>query len=542
MIHRLTILCGVSVFAFGSWLSAGATKVMPGAQALSNALEEANPGDVLELPDGTNTGTFVISKAITLKAGPKTVFNPSVEVRPAWEKDQSLGDGVFLWRLSQKPVSVQVDEKILAEVRWDRTQAEGPWNWLTLLQKGPPLSGGGAIKGMWIWDPNRSAVLVRLFEGKPPSGRIWHLLTTIEPCLSILNCEGAKILGGTFSGAHTAIRVGKGAVSAEVAGVCIKSYEDRGIQLTGGASRSLIRSNEISRGSLESWASPPGDGPDRQANYEIWKIHKNVGSYDRVGIEIYHGGSNNLIVSNYLRETFDGINLGDWEVETHRKPMNADEGRGTKISGNLIVDTRDSGIEVGISGIDVEVDHNHLLRTHGGIRFKWPQVGPVYVHHNFLEDDRGFNFWFSMNSSAAEGYIYQNTVTGTHAALIYSSMEKGATNLGTPGWHVLNNLFVTTNGYFENRTKNFIEPNFHSAGNVFVGGSAPYSNNDPHESGSFDIPNISLEGRARLVGRGPAWGAGVDLRNGIAGRILPGIREDPIRTNGRPDAGAFPTR
>ena len=118
----------------------------------------------------------------------------------------------------------------------------------------------------------------------------------------------------------------------------------------------------------------------------------------------------NRILRNSLDRVFDGICLGDYKTESLDNPLiDPDHGRGTVIADNLIENTRDSGIELGVGCIDVNVHHNTLRRTHGGLRFKVPRIGPVFIHHNRLIDGAPFNIWFSMDASPAEGYVYHNT-------------------------------------------------------------------------------------------------------------------------------------
>src|SRR5690606_34705547 len=150
---------------------------------------------------------------------------------------------------------------------------------------------------------------------------------------------------------------------------------------------------------------------------------------------------------NTIRLTFDGVCLGDYTVEALDKPLpSPEDGKGTEIAGNLIEDTRDSGIELGGGAIDVRVHHNVLRRTHGGLRMKLPRLGPIFVYRNVLEGGAPFNVWFSMDDSPAEAYVYHNTIVGGQAGLIYS-VEKRRGD-GVPRWHFVNNLVVAERGFW----------------------------------------------------------------------------------------------
>ena len=78
----------------------------------------------------------------------------------------------------------------------------------------------------------------------------------------------------------------------------------------------------------------------------------------------------------------------------------------------------------------MKVHHNVLRRTHGGLRYKLPRIGPVFIYRNVLIDGMPFNFWYSMDASPAEGYVYHNTIIGGQTALAYGFHE--TFNLGTP--------------------------------------------------------------------------------------------------------------
>jgi hypothetical protein len=286
----------------------------------------------------------------------------------------------------------------------------------------------------------------------------------------------------------------------------------------------VVASNFITRGAWESWIPGNDPGKARKENYEIWQVHKTAGFYDRVGVNLFRAGAGNRILSNHLVEVFDGINLGDYTVESLTKPLEHPEhGQGTEIAWNLIQDTRDSGIEIGGGAIDVRVHHNHLLRTHGGLRFKVPRVGPVFVHHNWLQDDRGFNIWFSMDSSPATGYIYQNTIAGQSAAVAYSSMEKGFDSGATPRWQVTGNLVATRKGLFEDRTRGQLRPNFTATHNVVAGGGRPWPGDEDRETDSLYLESLELTDKLTIPADHAAAGS---YEAGAAAESLPGWEAD----------------
>src|SRR5262249_12702209 len=142
------------------------------------------------------------------------------------------------------------------------------------------------------------------------------------------------------------------------------------------------------------------------------------------------------------------------------------------IAENVIENTRDSGIELGVGCIDVNVHHNTLRRTHGGLRFKVPRIGPVFIHHNRLIDGAPFNIWFSMDASPAEGYVYHNTIIGGGAPAVVFSSFNARRDFAAPKWHFLNNLVLSPAGFFE-KYRGTPEPDFIAAHNVVTGAHPP---------------------------------------------------------------------
>jgi hypothetical protein len=182
-------------------------------------------------------------------------------------------------------------------------------------------------------------------------------------------------------------------------------------------------------------------------------------------------------------------------------------GWGTEIAENAIENTRDSGIELGVGCIDVNVHHNTFRHTHGGLRFKLPRIGPVFIHHNHLIDGTPFNIWFSMDSSPAEGYIYHNTIEGgDEAAFVYSSFN-AKRDFATPKWRFLNNLVLQVkDGFFDQRkgtpSRDFTESN-----------------------------NVTTDDAQAAVD------AGMDLSTYLKGKPLPGCKPGYFKGKA-PDAGA----
>lgn len=504
------------------------------AQPIKAALAAAADGDVLVLKPGTYRETLVINKRITLKGEPGAVLDGTAPLLAGWQPAGAELPGVLTTALPTQPAGLLLDGKFIAELRFDRAQKSGDWHWKTLLQKGPPLSGFNEIKALWIWHPAEKRAYLRLPDGTSPATASLSLVPQDKPLLAVKGAAGVVIENLELVGGATAISIGEGADRTVVKGCHIRSYEDTGIGLSGGAGQCLVENCEITRGALEDWA--PSMEHNR-ANYEIWRIHKDVGKYDRVGINLIRAGMGNRILNNRLDRVFDGICIGDYKAESLDDPLpDATHGQGTLIAGNMIENTRDSGIELGVGCVEVEVKDNTLRRTHGGFRFKAPRIGPVFIHHNRLIDGAPFNFWFSMDSSPAEGYIYHNTVVGRKPALALH-VEKGKRGFSVPQWHLLNNLFATKEGYLDKPDKGNTA-DFTSAHNVCLRKDAsPWPGDATRDKGSrYGVP-LTLNEQGAPAPDSAAVDAGMDLSTYRKGRPLPGAEKGSFR-GAAPDAGA----
>lgn len=531
------LLCVVSEFALGrEWI------VVPvsGEKAIGKTLAEAGEGDVIRIQKGRYRETLIVDKSVQLVGENGAVIDPSEPLSLKWVADEDLGPGVFKASVTRQPYSLLVDGKIIAVLAEDRVQKEGPWHWQTLFKSGTPLGGFQYIKGIWLYRSKEKEIVLRL-EGNPDPNRLsLSVLWDRTPILDVRNAKGVVISGLSLACGYTGVSFEKGAKECVVKNCQVGPYEQRGIQITEGASGCLVESNEIFRGALEEWAPPVSASNSlRGAEYEVWKIHKNTGNYDRVGIELFRSGPGNRVHANHLNRVFDGIDVGDYAVESLSIPLaSPEDNRDAEIWENVIENTRDSGMEVGTGAINLRIHHNLLLRTHGGLRYKLPRLGPIYIYRNFLIDSETFNIWYSMDSSPAEGYVYHNTVVGTPAALQYSSFQAPYKNSGSPNWHYLNNLFVTKAGFFLDRQKGTVEINFTADYNGVSGGGRPWTNETGKEAHSLYLENIKLEGNPpRPVSGSPVIDAGLDLSTYLKGKPLPGS-EGRAYKGKAPDLGA----
>lgn len=483
--------------------TAAELRVSPGEKAITQALKSARSGDTIILAAGVHREAVRIEMKLTLRGEAGAVIEGASELKAGWLPVDGL-PGVFTAEAGSRPEGLLAGGKFIAEIRFDRAQKDGDWHWRTLLSKGPPLSGFAQVRALWMHHPKEKRVYARLEQGASPEGAALAMVPSDKALIEIA-AAGVVIEDLTLRGGAEAVRFGEGARESIVRRCRITSYEGSGIILTGGASRCTVEECDITRGAFEEWRPTT---ENRRENYEIWRIHKDVGKYDRVGIEITRAGAGNRILRNHLDRVFDGICLGDYRAESLDKPLpDPESGRGTEIAHNVIENTRDSGIELGTGCIDVDVHHNTLRHTHGGLRFKVPRLGPVFIHHNHLVDGTPFNVWFSMDAAPAEGYLYHNTIEGgADAAFVYSSFN-AKRDFATPQWHIVNNLVLRVKeGFFDQRK-----------------GTPPRDFTESH--------NVTTDDPLQ------ARDAGLDLSTYWHGKPLPGCDKGSFQGKA-PDAGA----
>ena len=546
----------VLLLALFAWTSlAAADEVVltadpSGAAVIGPVIRAASPGTVIRLRKGVYRERIVLDKTITLAGDEGAVLDPSEPLAAAWEPAPAFGPGVFRAAAARKPATLFIDGKILAEVDSGRmeTAVEGPWFWKSLLAGGTPKTGFRYIRGLWLYRHEERAIFVHLEGDAGPAEHTWSAVWDRGPVVILRNARDATIRGLTLSHASTGAYLGTGCVRCAVIHCIISGWDKNGVVLRDGAAESLVEGNEIFRDSYEDLTpqTVPRAGGGAEVSrewYEVWQIHKLAGLYDRVGISITLTGSGNRLHANRIHDVFDGIDLGEGEIESlDSPPVNPAHDRDAEIWDNVIERAGDSGIEVGGPAVNVRIHHNVLRRTHGGLRYKLPRIGPVFIYRNVLIDGAPNNIWYSMDDSPAEGYVYHNTVVGGGGTgLRYGGWEQYH-NIGAPHWHYLNNLFATPGGFFANRDAR-IPVNFTSDYNVVLGDARPYPGDPSRDAHSRYVADVKLAPGFPPVPLpdSPAIDAGLDLSTYFHGRPLPGC--EPGYYKGKaPDAGAFEVR
>ncbi|MGD0112426.1 MAG: right-handed parallel beta-helix repeat-containing protein [Armatimonadota bacterium] len=515
--------------------------VMPGAPGepvLGRAVEAAAPGDVIHVRKGVYPETITITKSIRIVGEPGAVLDPSQPLRPDWQPAEEWGKGVYRARMDRHPRVLCIDGKVIAELNPENpgasTESRRGWYWRTVLTAGAPLTGFRKIRAVWIYRDDEKAAYVHLADDADPRRVQWTASWEREPIISFKGAKGALVSNLTLAHGWGGVVFEEEARQCTLRGCTIGPWDTDGVYLTSGASECLVERNEIFRGAYEDWV--PHD--DSRELYEIWQVHKEAGFWDRVGIDLVRAGAGNRIHANHVYETFDGIDLGDSDTESLSISLHdPNDGRDTEIWENVIERTRDSGIELGVGCINVRVHHNTLRQTHGGLRYKLPRIGPVFIYRNVLIDGAPYNIWYSMDDSPAEGYVYHNTIIGGKAALAWQLRRK--TPIGTPNWHYINNLVIGDKGFFE-PWKGEIPVNFTADYNVVVGGGRPFPDDPTKDSHSRYVEAVPLAPGfpPRPLPGSPAIDAGLDLSTYFHGKPLPGCEPGYFRGKA-PDAGAY---
>lgn len=524
--------------------------VNPGATGepvIQAAVDRAPSGSVIRLRKGLYRETVVIAKPLSIIGEEGVIIDPSEPFQAKWEAAVSYGAGVYRAAVDRAPKTLFIDGKILAQVDPQRkeTANEGRWYWKRLLAAGAPRTGFRYIRGLWLYRRDEHAVFLHLENDADPSQRNWLVIWTEDPVVSLRNTHDASLRGVTLAHGYNGAAITGDCRRCSIVQCKVGPWDKNGVMVRNGAAESLVEENEIFRDSYESLTPVTVSEADGTLSvsrdwYEVWQIHKEAGFYDRVGISITLSGSNNRLHANRIHDVFDGIDLGEGEIESLDAPV-ADPGhdRGAEISDNVIERTGDSGIEVGGPAVDVRIHHNVLRRTHGGLRYKLPRIGPVFIYRNVLIDGSPFDIWYSMDDSPAEGYVYHNTVVGGgRAGLAYGGWENYH-NIGAPRWHYLNNLFVTPRGFFESRDQR-IPVNFSADYNVVVGGGRPYPNDPAKDSHSRYVDEVKMAPGfpPKPLPGSPAIDAGLDLSTYFHGKPLPGCDSGYFKGKA-PDAGAY---
>jgi hypothetical protein len=507
--------------------------------AIAAALADVKPGGLIRLTPGTYRESVTVAKPVTMVAEEGAVIDPAELFLAPWQPASDLGKGVYRAPVEQRPYALFIDGRSAAQLNDERPEPadeKGPWFWKRLLASGPQEAGFEIIRSLWMYREEEQAIYVRLEDDASPAVRECSVLWSTAPAVTVRDVRGAFLRGLDVRHGYHGVVLAGGADGCSITGCRVSHWEGNGIVLRDGAANCLVELNEVFRAGYEDIGkfvlSP-------QTYDQVWRVHKDAGMWDRVGILVWGAGRANRIHANHVHGTFDGIDVhtpeGYWYLDrVDPDPM---QNTGTEVWENNIEDIRDSGIELGGSVRNVRVHHNTLRNTLGGIRYKTPRFGPIFIYRNLLLGNQ-HNFWYSMDDSPAEGYVYHNTVIGGDAFLRFGGWEPDR-HLGAQNFHYLNNLSLAPEGFYQPRGQARLRIQFTCDYNVVVNGGQPYPGDPYRDTHSRYLESIEMQpGFPPKPAHGSeAIDAGLDLSTYLHGSPLPGCDRNYYRGRA-PDAGA----
>jgi hypothetical protein len=540
----LSVVClavGACLLAVTSVGGAGEIRLRPssdGAPVIVPALEAPATGATIRLSAGVYREPVTITRSLTLVGDDGAVIDLEEQLTVKWEAALTLGKGVYRAAVSRRPVAIFVDGKPVAQLNDERPEpAEegGTWFWKHVIANGPKGEGLAIIKGLWMYRPEEGAVYMHLEGDGSPAARACTGLWDTTSVVTLRDARDAHVRNLTLTHGYHGVLINGTSQGCSVVACRITHWESTGVTLEGAATNCLIENNEVSRAAFED----VGEFAFSAETYDhVWRVHKDAGMWDRVGIIVWGAGSGNRVSGNHVKGAFDGIDVhtpeGYWYL--HRIDEDPMQNTGTEVSENLIEDCRDSGIELGGSLRDVKVHHNTLRRTLGGLRYKSPRFGPIYIYRNVLIDN-AINIWYSMDDSPAEGYVYHNTVIGGDCFLRFGGWDPDKF-IGAQNFHYLNNLSLAPKGFYQPRGKR-LSYQFIADYNVVTNGGRPYPGNPYRDTHSRYVESAELQPGfppKPAVGSA-AIDAGLDLSGYLHGHPLPGCEPGYFRGKA-PDAGA----
>jgi hypothetical protein len=532
---------GICLFAATGFGGAEEIRLHPspdGAPVIAPALEAAAPGATIRLSAGAYREPVNVTKPVTIVGDDGAVIDLEEELILEWQAAPALGQGVYRATVGRRPVAIFIDGKSVAQLNDQRPEpAEegGAWFWKYVIVSGPKGEGLGIIKGLWMYRPEEGAVYMHLEGDGSPAARKCTARWDTTPVVTIRDARDAHLRDLTLKHGYDGVLIDGKSQGCSVVGCRITHWESTGVTLKGAATDCLIESNEVSRGAFEDVGEFVFDP---QTYNHVWQVHKDAGMWDRVGIIVWGAGAGNRVSANHVQGAFDGIDVhtpeGYWYLDRiDEDPM---QNTGTEVAGNLVEDCRDSGIELGGSLRDVKVHHNTLRRTLGGLRYKTPRFGPIYIYRNILINNT-MNIWYSMDDSPAEGYVYHNTVMGGDSFLGLGDWDSDKF-IGAQNFHYLNNLSLAPRGFYQPLGKR-LTYQFIADYNVATNGGQPYPDNPYRDTHSRYVDSVELQPGfpPKPAPGSAAIDAGLDLSTYLHGHPLPGC--EPSYFLGKaPDAGA----
>lgn len=368
------------------WVATNGSDTNPGSstqplRTIQAAANLAQPGDAIRVRPGIYRETVDTPRSgtetapIQLLADQPGVIvdgsDPAYLSRSDWRAD---GGGVF-------SVPYTGTTRLVCA---DSTQRLYHHATLADLQAGT----GGVAQG---WTVSGGRLNVRLEDGSSPNGHLIHVANLdngIILDMSYWRVSGMEVryVGTTSGGSGIYLR---GAIGCEVTGNHVHTIGGKGVYLRLDAADNLIQSNLTRDPRIGSWP------------WAAVKAHEE----EQQGIS-NRGGRGNVIRSNIVQGTFDGIDGGNGDTDENW-------GADMDIYDNTITGAGDDAIEPeGMSGINVRVWRNRIDDVFSGMSMAPVSQGPMYVLYNTFTNYRRGGFKFSI-SGVGHIWIMHNTLTSS---------------------------------------------------------------------------------------------------------------------------------
>jgi uncharacterized protein DUF1565/parallel beta helix pectate lyase-like protein len=281
------------------------------------------------------------------------------------------------------------------------------------------------------WTVSAGRLYVKLEDGSSPNGHVMHVARLDNGV--ILDVSDWRVSGlevryfGVTSAASGIYLVG--ATGCEVSGNYVHTIGGKNIYLRVGAADNLIQANVARDPRIGSWP------------WAACKAHEE----EQQGIS-NRGGRGNVIRSNTVHGTFDGIDAGGSDTDEN-------VGADMDIDDNTITGVGDDAMEPeGMGAINVRVWRNRIDDVFSGMSTAPVYQGPMYILYNTFTNYRRGGLKLSL-SGVGELWFVHNTLT--------SSVS------GTPAVH--------PSGPYSN---------VHWRNNIMVGNGAGSVSDDAGESGT----------------------------------------------------------
>ncbi|MFB3882928.1 MAG: right-handed parallel beta-helix repeat-containing protein [Armatimonadota bacterium] len=451
--------------------------------SVQEALDRAVAGDTVHLRPGVyrervsfrHSGEYL--RPVTLEGEPGAILDGSEPVTLHWEPRPETGPDVYaapapFWPVVDRvpeaydayvpgtpffPFTVTADGKIVTALNERRSsppdQEDPKWHWPHLFRNGvgpyrardnaTPWEG---VKALVMYRRQERELLIRFADGRDPNA-VEITVSPMDPIITIQGLDRCVVRGLTIRNGAKGVYIEDSLGS--VVERCTIGPADFGVMLRTGADRCTIRFNEI-------FMNPyAGSGRWFKGSWDNWLAMKVGGFSDRDGILMLSSRGGHQIHDNYIHDHWDGIE--DW-VYDEEQPGD----HNLNIHHNRIAKCSDDGLEPNGEEVNCEWHDNLIEDVPCAFRMKAPRFGPIYAYRNiFLNNGEDYRFFGEKPQRPAHVYVYHNTSTAS-----FGISSIGVTGVGTPNYHVYNNLFWC--GLAQSVDGSSSPPNWTSDYNVYV--------------------------------------------------------------------------